>query len=55
VGRNPLSIIVPCHRVIGSNGNLTGYEGGLGRKRTLLQLVRARTMRTGDTSAAGRW
>lgn len=36
VGRNPLSIIVPCHRVVGSNGALTGYAGGLERKRALL-------------------
>jgi len=36
VGRNPISIIVPCHRVIGSNGSLTGYAGGLDRKRWLL-------------------
>ncbi|EID80864.1 MULTISPECIES: methylated-DNA--[protein]-cysteine S-methyltransferase [Rhodococcus] len=36
-GRNPISIIVPCHRVIGSNGNLTGYAGGLERKRFLLE------------------
>ncbi|MGC3873424.1 methylated-DNA--[protein]-cysteine S-methyltransferase [Halomonas sp. GXIMD04776] len=36
-GRNPLSIIVPCHRVIGSNGQLTGYAGGLERKKWLLQ------------------
>ncbi len=35
-GRNPLSIVVPCHRVIGSNGTLTGYGGGLPRKRWLL-------------------
>lgn len=35
-GRNPLSIIVPCHRVLGSNGSLTGYAGGLNRKRALL-------------------
>ncbi|MFC4224651.1 methylated-DNA--[protein]-cysteine S-methyltransferase [Lysinibacter cavernae] len=38
VGSNPLSIIVPCHRVIGSTGSLTGYAGGLERKRHLLQL-----------------
>lgn len=38
VGRNPLSIIVPCHRVIGANGSLTGYAGGLPRKTALLQL-----------------
>jgi methylated-DNA-[protein]-cysteine S-methyltransferase len=36
VGRNPLSILVPCHRVIGSGGALTGYAGGLERKRWLL-------------------
>lgn len=35
-GRNPLAIIVPCHRVIGSNGQLTGYAGGLARKQWLL-------------------
>jgi len=38
VGRNPLSIIVPCHRVLGSDGSLTGYAGGLDRKRFLLTL-----------------
>jgi methylated-DNA-[protein]-cysteine S-methyltransferase len=38
VGRNPLSIIVPCHRVVGKNGVLTGYAGGLKRKRFLLDL-----------------
>lgn len=37
VGRNPLSIIVPCHRVLGSDGSLTGYAGGLHRKVDLLQ------------------
>jgi methylated-DNA-[protein]-cysteine S-methyltransferase len=37
IGRNPLSIIVPCHRVIGRDGSLTGYAGGLQRKRALLQ------------------
>jgi len=37
-GRNPISVIVPCHRVIGANGTLTGYGGGLERKRTLLEL-----------------
>ncbi|MDC8829491.1 methylated-DNA--[protein]-cysteine S-methyltransferase [Alteromonas gilva] len=37
-GKNPLAIIVPCHRVIGSNGTLTGYAGGLTRKRFLLSL-----------------
>ena len=38
VARNPLSIIVPCHRVLGANGTLTGYAGGLDRKAALLQL-----------------
>ena len=38
VGKNPVSIVVPCHRVIGSNGALTGYAGGLERKTALLQL-----------------
>jgi methylated-DNA-[protein]-cysteine S-methyltransferase len=38
VGRNPLSVIVPCHRVIGAAGALTGYAGGLHRKRALLML-----------------
>ncbi|NLE79029.1 MAG: methylated-DNA--[protein]-cysteine S-methyltransferase [Rhodococcus sp.] len=37
-GKNPISIVVPCHRVVGSDGSLTGYAGGLGRKRTLLDL-----------------
>jgi methylated-DNA-[protein]-cysteine S-methyltransferase len=40
--RNPISIIVPCHRVIGHNGNLTGYGGGLPIKKYLLELERAR-------------
>ena len=38
VGHNPVSVIVPCHRVIGSDGSLTGYAGGLHLKRQLLQL-----------------
>jgi methylated-DNA-[protein]-cysteine S-methyltransferase len=37
-GRNPIAIIVPCHRVIGADGSLVGYAGGLDRKRTLLAL-----------------
>jgi methylated-DNA-[protein]-cysteine S-methyltransferase len=40
-GRNPLSIVVPCHRVIGGNGALTGFAGGLAAKRHLLALERA--------------
>ncbi len=38
VGRNPVAIIVPCHRVVGSNGSLTGYAYGVERKRHLLQI-----------------
>ncbi len=38
VGRNPISVIVPCHRVVGADGRLTGYAGGLDRKRALLSL-----------------
>lgn len=38
VGRNPISILVPCHRVVGADGSLTGYAGGLDRKRRLLEL-----------------
>lgn len=38
VGRNPISIIIPCHRVVGTNGNLTGYAGGLENKITLLKI-----------------
>lgn len=37
VGRNPLSIVIPCHRVVGSNGSLTGYAGGVDRKEWLLR------------------
>ena len=43
-GRNPLAIVVPCHRVIGAGGSLTGYGGGLDRKRTLLHLERKRAL-----------
>ncbi len=38
VGRNPISLIIPCHRIIGSNGNLTGYAAGLDKKAYLLNL-----------------
>ena len=43
-GRNPMSIIVPCHRVIGANGKLTGYGGGMERKRQLLELEKGNPM-----------
>ena len=49
-GRNPISIIVPCHRVIGADGSLTGYGGGLERKRFLLALEK-----NGRVSAARLW
>lgn len=41
-GHNPVGIIVPCHRVIGANGNLTGYGGGLDKKRALLEMEKSR-------------
>jgi methylated-DNA-[protein]-cysteine S-methyltransferase len=41
VGRNPLCVLIPCHRVVGSTGKLTGYAGGLYRKRALLELEQA--------------
>lgn len=40
IGRNPVPVVIPCHRVIGADGSLTGYFGGLQRKRTLLDLER---------------
>ncbi len=43
VGRNPISIIIPCHRVVGTKGALTGYAGGLDKKRLLLQLENSLT------------
>ncbi|MEE6137756.1 methylated-DNA--[protein]-cysteine S-methyltransferase [Mycobacterium sp. 050128] len=45
-GHNPIAIVVPCHRVIGANGSLTGFGGGLGRKRTLLELENQRSTLT---------
>lgn len=44
VGHNHISILVPCHRVIGSNGNLTGYAGGIDRKIKLLTLERCKVL-----------
>jgi methylated-DNA-[protein]-cysteine S-methyltransferase len=41
-GHNPIAIVVPCHRVIGANGKLTGYGGGIDRKLTLLELEKSR-------------
>ena len=54
VGRNPISLIVPCHRIVGATGQLTGYAGGLWRKEALLkreQALPASTLR-GSTPAA---
>jgi len=42
VGHNPISLIIPCHRVIGANGNLTGYAGGIDKKARLLQMEKAK-------------
>ena len=44
VGRNPISVLIPCHRVIGSDGSLTGYAGGLGRKRALLAVEQGQAL-----------
>lgn len=46
VGRNPVSIIIPCHRVVGRDGKLTGYAGGIARKRYLLDLEHDHTSRS---------
>ncbi len=52
-GRNPIGIVIPCHRVIGADGSLTGYGGGLERKVWLLDHERAHsTVETGQRSAA---
>ena len=50
VGRNPVSIIVPCHRVVGSSGALTGYAGGLERKTSLLRIEAERARRRNGVS-----
>ena len=55
VGRNPLCIIIPCHRVVGATGKLTGYAGGLGRERALLEIEHAGTLRAGRASGALLW
>jgi methylated-DNA-[protein]-cysteine S-methyltransferase len=55
VGRNPMCIVIPCHRVVGSTGKLTGYAGGLGRKRTLLEIEHARAVQAGPAAAVGLW
>lgn len=50
-GRNPIGIIVPCHRVVGATGNLTGYGGGLERKQYLLELERRSVLVNGRQGA----
>ena len=52
-GRNPLPIAIPCHRVIGSDGSLTGFGGGLDAKRFLLELEAGETARTRDSRDRG--
>ena len=47
VGHNPISIVIPCHRVVGADGSLTGYAGGLDRKRRLLELESPRAEEAG--------
>ena len=54
VGRNPLCILIPCHRVVGSTGSLTGYAGGLHRKRQLLRIEQERITRLRQVSAVAR-
>lgn len=51
-GRNPISIVVPCHRVIATNGKMTGYAGGIDRKQWLLQHERISTVSTGERAIA---
>ena len=51
-GANPIAIVIPCHRVIGSNGKLTGYGGGLPRKQLLLELERSQLSLPLASSAA---
>ena len=55
VGRNPLCILIPCHRVIGSNGQLTGYAGGLKRKQELLEMEHAEVTRSRRVLAPTLW
>lgn len=55
VGRNPLCIIIPCHRVVGATGKLTGYAGGLDRKRALLEIEHAGALKAGNARDALLW
>ena len=49
-GQNPISVIIPCHRVLGKNGDLTGYGGGLATKRGLLELERCTKQKRSERS-----
>ena len=49
VGRNPIALIVPCHRVVGSDGSMTGYAGGIDKKRMLLQWEREKKILLNET------
>lgn len=51
IGRNPISILIPCHRVLGGQGQLTGYAGGIWRKQALLQLENAHMPSSTSTPA----
>ena len=51
VGHNPVSLIVPCHRLVGADGSLTGYAGGVGRKLKLLEAEKAAVSRNGRQDA----
>lgn len=53
-GSNPIGVVVPCHRVIGANGSLTGYGGGIERKRWLLEHECNRWLADDDRSSAPR-
>ena len=53
VGRNPISLFIPCHRVVGANGALTGYAGGLDRKHALLHLERGQATPSAQGTIAG--
>ena len=50
-GSNPVGVVVPCHRVIGANGSLTGYGGGLHRKEWLLAHERAHTQQSAESAS----
>ncbi|MGH3185818.1 MAG: methylated-DNA--[protein]-cysteine S-methyltransferase [Streptosporangiaceae bacterium] len=55
VGRNPLCIIIPCHRVVGATGRPTGHAGGLDRKRALLEIEHVGALRAGCASEERLW